>query len=117
LRSWIFNRVLDRHIDAGNWRAICEAEVPWSGPMWGRGRNKPTANEDQVESEIVSQTQELCNYLEHSGLNQDRRILLAQPTKFIVLEHDANSLKIEFELGKGQFATELLTEIGVEESM
>jgi len=117
LRSWIFNRVLDRHITAGNWSDICEAELPWSGPLWGRGCNKPTASENPIESEVVGQAHELCNYLEHSGLDQDRRVLLAQPTKFSLLDHDSDSLKIEFELGKGQFATELLTEFGAEESM
>lgn len=116
LRSWIFNQVLDQHLRAGNWRAIYDAEEAWCGPLWGRGRHNAGANEAPVESAVVGEIADLCDYLEHSGLNQERRPLLAQPRSFSILESSDESVVIEFELNTGQFATELLAEIGAEET-
>lgn len=115
LRSWIFNRVLDSHLKAGHWDALCEQYPLWTGPLWGRGRNAPQACEEPIETEVVSGLGELCNFLEHSGLTQERRPLLARPDSFSVITHSPELLALEFALGKGQFATELLAELGVEE--
>lgn len=117
LRSWIFNTVLDRHIQAGNWQTICGSEEPWSGPLWGRGLSKPAPGEEQIESEVTREIAQLCDFLEHSGLNQERRLLAARPANFSVVDHSSELLEIQFELFKGQFATELLAEIGVRESI
>lgn len=115
MRSWLFNCIVDRHIRNGDWDAICQSPSSWTGPLWGRGRNQPSELEENIEFAVAQENSALCDYLEHAGLNQERREVLAKPHQFRVLAHTAEYLDLEFELEKGQFATELLAEIGVAE--
>ena len=111
LRSWLFNQVLDRHIRAGNWPAMSAPNAAWTGPLWGRGRHAPSALERQVEDQVVEENALLCERLEFCGLDQQRRDLVARPARFRRVEAGEHSLQLEFELTRGQYATELLAEL------
>jgi tRNA pseudouridine13 synthase len=111
-RSYLFNQVLARRVEQGNWRQCLSgdfAEEP-SGPLWGRGRSPVSAETLAVEQEVLAQWSEWCNALEHVGLNQDRRVLGLQAENIDWKWLDTD-LELSFALGGGEFATAVLREV------
>ncbi len=112
LRSWLFNAILDAHIRSGNWPEIAASPEQWTGALWGRGRSRPgNSAESAIEARLCSNSLTLCEALEFSGLNQERRTLCAGPGAFAYEWEQSGRLRLEFELLPGQFATELIAEL------
>lgn len=138
-RSWLFNRVLSRRVEQGNWdkalpgeslitngttsafsvrilsreieHKVEQGELHPSGPMWGRG--KPTSLADALALEMAVLENELLfrNGLERAGMEQERRPLRL-PVKSLSWQFPhRDTLVLSFSLQPGSYATSVLREI------
>lgn len=130
-RSYIFNQVLAARIEKGLWGQSLAGDVDTTSnetqeagkataPMWGRGRLNSQADTLELEKAIVEPLQDLCNGMEHAGLNQERReiVSLIENMQWQWLEDgdDSFNLNISFALASGHYATSVLQEfMSVEE--
>ncbi|SOT98031.1 tRNA pseudouridine synthase D [Xanthomonas arboricola pv. fragariae] len=141
-RSALFNRVLTARVEQGNWDTALDGEA-WmldgsrsvfgpepftdvlaerlarfdihpSGPLWGAGELRSTAQAAAVEQGALSdpQSEVLRQGLEAAGLKQERRALRLRPRQLEYRWLDADSLQIEFALPPGCYATAVLWELG-----
>lgn len=106
-RSWLFNQVLHARLaDSGGQLAADD-----DGPLWGRGRSAAPAALAEREAQWLAPWQSWCNALEHGGLNQQRRTLLALPQALNWRWLDAATVELSFGLAAGQYATAMLREL------
>lgn len=116
LRSFVFNEVLALRIQQGLWGktlpgdVVDEAGLP-TGPLWGRGRVAATELAQALENEVAERHAALCNGLEHAGLDQERRSLVANPADLLWEWPQADQLVLTFTLPAGCYATAVLKEI------
>lgn len=139
VRSFLFNQVLARRVLAQNWnqalegdalnlngsrsffvpeiiddtirRRIAEGDVHPSGPLWGRGELATRMAVHALETEVINEHADLAQGLENAGLEQERRALRLLPRELRVEWPDTQSLRLEFSLPPGSYATVLLREI------
>lgn len=111
-RSWLFNQVLAKRVALDCWREPVSGEplAEPSGPLWGRGRNPATAELGELESSVTGEWASLSDWLEHCGLQQERRSLILKPEGY-GFEWQADSLQLTFALPPGAFATAVLREL------
>lgn len=126
-RSYIFNEVVAARIEKGLWGKSLAGDVDVAGnetttaekataPMWGRGRLTSKDQTLQLEKDISGPHHELCDGMEHAGLNQERRELVSYTENMQWQWLDNNDLTITFALASGHYATSVLQEfIQVEE--
>lgn len=116
VRSFIFNEVLALRIQQGLWGkslpgdVMDEAGRP-TGPLWGRGRVMATDQAQALENAVAERHATLCNGMEHAGLDQERRALVASPVEMSWEWPQANQLLVTFTLPAGNYATSVLNEI------
>lgn len=120
MRSWLFNQVLAERVRQGNWcRALDgegEATGPLStgplstGPLWGRGRPLSQGAVRELEQGVLQAYGPWCDFLEHCGLQQERRALQLLPQAFSA-EQQADQLHLQFALPAGTYATAVLREV------
>lgn len=138
-RSFLFNQVLARRVAARNWdsplegealnlngsrsffvpkiiddtirRRVAEGDVHPSGPLWGRGELATRMAVGKLETELINEHADLARGLENAGLEQERRALRLFPRELGIEWLDAQSLRLEFTLPPGSYATVLLREI------
>jgi tRNA pseudouridine13 synthase len=116
VRSFVFNEVLALRIQQGLWGktlpgdVIDEAGRP-TGPLWGRGRVTATDHALALESAVAERHATLCDGMEHAGLDQERRALVARPVGMSWEWPHADQLVITFSLPAGTYATSVLNEI------
>ncbi|WP_434989973.1 tRNA pseudouridine(13) synthase TruD [Xanthomonas melonis] len=141
-RSALFNRVLAARVQQGSWDSALEGEAwmldgsrsvfgpeSWSevlaerlarfdihpsGPLWGAGEPRPTGHAAALEQGALSdpQSQALRQGLEAAGLKQERRALRLRPHNLVHAWHDPHTLRVEFALPPGCYATAVLWELG-----
>lgn len=144
-RSFLFNQVLARRVAMATWdqavegdalnlegsrsffvpetidatirRRIAERDVHPSGPLWGRGELATRMAVRALETEVIHEHLDLAQGLERAGLEQERRALRLFPREFRAEWLDAHSLRLEFSLPPGSYATVLLREIAVLNNM
>ena len=112
MRSWLFNQVLALRVQQQCWDRAIEGdpEVYPSAPLWGRGRLNSTLQVREWEESIMKQHINWCHFLEHCGLQQERRPCVLKPSQFSYrLQEDSTIL--EFVLPPGTYATSLIREI------
>ena len=141
-RSALFNQVLAARVQDGSWDAALEGEVwvlsgsrsvfgpePWSevlverlaafdihpsGPLWGAGELRSAGDCAARELSALSDTQAIALRagLEKAELKQERRALrlLAEDLQWEWL--DDATLRLDFSLPPGSYATALLQELG-----
>ncbi len=137
-RSLVFNAVLARRVDAGDWsqlgagdlamldgsgshfpvaiideelrRRSSELDIHPSGPLWGRGLPATEGQALVHELAAASELAPVTDLLAAQGLSQERRALRCA-VKDLSVEHDAGNVTLSFFLGRGQFATAVLREI------
>lgn len=111
-RSWLFNQVLAERVHRKNWRQLLNGDPqPYpTGPMWGRGRNLASLDQLELEQRSLTSWRRWCEWLEHCGLNQERRALEIKPTAFSYAWQESDLL-LQFVLPPGSFATALLREV------
>ena len=120
VRSFVFNEVLALRIQQGLWGqtlpgdVMDEAGQP-TGPLWGRGRLSTTDQALALESGVAERHATLCDGMEHAGLDQARRALVATPGdmswEWQKADHQADQLVLAFSLPAGNYATSVLNEI------
>ncbi len=116
VRSFVFNEVLALRIQQGLWGQALPGDVmdeagrP-TGPLWGRGRVSTTDAAQALENGVAERHATLCDGMEHAGLDQDRRALVACPADLSWAWPQADQLVLTFALPAGQYATSVLEEI------
>lgn len=116
VRSFIFNEILAERIKRGLWGKTLDGDVfddkhLSTGAMWGRGRVTTSSEVQNLENEVAMRFAELCEGLEHAGLKQERRSLVAMPENFSWHWEDEDTLQLNFSLKAGQYATSVIAEI------
>lgn len=116
VRSFVFNEVLALRIQQGLWGktlpgdVMDEAGEP-TGPLWGRGRVITTDQAQALENGVAARHATLCDGMEHAGLDQERRALVASPAGMSWEWPQADQLVLTFSLPAGNYATSVLNEI------
>ncbi len=137
-RSLLFNAVLARRVEAGDWsqlapgdlasldgsasyfkvaamdddtrRRLAAFDIHPSGPLWGRG-NPPSEGEAlRHEMQTAAGFEDLVGLLVGENLEQERRALRCA-VRDLCVEADGGTVTLGFTLGRGQFATSVLREI------
>jgi tRNA pseudouridine13 synthase len=137
-RSLIFNALLARRVEAGDWstlapgdlaildgsashfavaavddelqRRLRDFDIHPSGPLWGRGPPQAKGQALLHELEMLREFPAVAELLAAAGLSQERRALRCA-IRELSAEYHANTLTLSFTLGRGQFATAVLREI------
>lgn len=116
VRSFVFNEVLAQRIHQGLWGkalpgdVLDEAGRP-TGPLWGRGRVITTDQAQALENGVAERHATLCDGLEHAGLDQERRSLVARLQDMTWAWPQPDQLALTFSLPAGSYATSVLNEI------
>jgi tRNA pseudouridine13 synthase len=116
VRSFVFNEVLALRMQQGLWGKTLPGDVmdeagrP-TGPLWGRGRVSTTDEAQALENGVAERHATLCDGMEHAGLDQDRRALVASPAEMSWQWPQADQLVLTFSLPAGTYATSVLTEV------
>ena len=126
-RSLVFNAVLARRVQAGDWsqlapgdlasldgsgshfavtavddelrRRLAEFDVHASGPLWGRGQPASQGYALQHELAVASELGAVTALLAGEGLSQERRALRCA-VRELTAERDVNTLTLSFSLGR-----------------
>jgi len=137
-RSLLFNAVLARRVEAGDWsqlscgdlaslegsgshfpviavddelrRRVNALDIHPSGPLWGRGLPASQGRALEHELAVSRELAAVADLLAAQGLTQERRALRCAIRDLTVLR-DASTLTLGFTLSRGQFATAVLREI------
>ena len=118
-RSYIFNEVLAARIEQGLWGNSIAGDIDVEGqsvdsaelataPMWGRGKLASSEQTLALETQVAETQPELCDGMEHAGLNQERRQLVSTVEGLRWDWHDQQQLELTFSLAAGQYATSVL---------
>lgn len=116
VRSFVFNEVLALRIQQGLWGKTLPGDVmdeagrP-TGPLWGRGRVITADQAQALENGVAERHATLCDGMEHAGLVQERRALVASPMEMSWDWPQADQLVLTFSLPAGNYATSVLNEI------
>lgn len=116
VRSFVFNEVLALRIQQGLWGKTLPGDVTDeagrpTGPLWGRGRVITTDQAQALEMGVAERHATLCEGMEHAGLDQERRALVARPVDMSWEWSHADQLVLTFSLHAGTYATSVLNEI------
>ncbi|MET0334379.1 MAG: tRNA pseudouridine(13) synthase TruD [Rhizobacter sp.] len=116
VRSFVFNEVLALRIQQGLWGKTLPGDVMDAaglptGPLWGRGRVRTTDQAQALENGVAERHATLCDGMEHAGLDQERRALVASPAEMSWHWLQADQLVLTFSLPAGTYATSVLGEI------
>jgi tRNA pseudouridine13 synthase len=82
-----------------------------TGPLWGRGRVSTTDQAQALENGVAERHATLCDGMEHAGLDQERRALVASPAGMAWEWPQGDQLVLAFSLPAGTYATAVLNEI------
>jgi tRNA pseudouridine13 synthase len=115
LRSLLFNEVLAKRVELGNYAEVIEGDVlvqglP-TGPLWGRGRSATVGAALEVEQLALQAHADTCEALEFTGVDQARRQLAMQPQNLRVESIDKSVQLLSFSLPPGAYATALLASV------
>jgi tRNA pseudouridine13 synthase len=116
VRSFVFNEVLALRIQQGLWGQtlpgdVLDAAGHPTGPLWGRGRVSTSDQAQALENSVAERHAALCDGLEHAGLDQERRPLVARPADLAWEWAQGDPLVLTFALPAGTYATSVLAEI------
>lgn len=120
LRAQLFNQVLAHRLREDNWTLCLPGEASEdgmpTGPMWGRGKLASSDSAAEVEQRCLLPWWPVALALEHAGLKQQRRSLIAQPVDLSWRQEagdggESSAVWVEFTLAPGSFATSILREL------
>lgn len=120
-RSYIFNEVIAARIQQGLWGNVLTGDVDIQGietdqislttaPLWGRGRLTSLDDALSLEQTVSGPHYELCDGMEHAGLNQERRAIVSIIENMQWQWVSDTELNICFALSSGHYATSVLQE-------
>jgi tRNA pseudouridine13 synthase len=135
LRAYVFNRMLALRVERGDWNTVlpgdvcllhgtrshfvCEevtddirtravgADIHPGVPLWGRGQ---AGLFSQPQEDSLADCRDICDFLETSGLELAWRPARLLADDFCWQFCDDSTLRLEFSLGAGSYATALLAE-------
>ncbi|MHC1479321.1 tRNA pseudouridine(13) synthase TruD [Frateuria aurantia] len=138
-RSQIFNAVLARRVEQGNWASGLEGEIwslagsrSWfgpedpdetlrqrlaggdihpSGPLWGQGDSPAAGQAGALEREAAAAYEDLARGLADARMDHDRRALRLIPSGLGWQWLDPATLQLQFELPAGAYATTVVREL------
>ena len=113
LRSFLFNEVLAARVAANNYTTqlsgdVLEEGVP-TAPLWGRGKSETTDMALEIEQQTLKPHADMCDELEFAGVTQARRKMAMIAKDVTVMPEQANSVRLNFELPVGSYATVFLS--------
>ncbi len=117
VRSFIFNEILAERIKTNLWGKTLDGDVfddasnQPTAALWGRGRISASHATAALENATAERYAALCEGLEHAGLTQERRALVAKPERFSWEWLADNTLRLHFSLPAGHYATMVIREI------
>lgn len=138
-RSWLFNAVLAARVRDGSWERLLPGELAMlagtasffrvgrpdgeledrlarhdispSGPLPGRGGDRPEADALAVEEAALAAEPALVEGLERAGVKAARRPLRLLPRELAWHRETSDVLVLEFALPAGAFATAVVAEL------
>ncbi len=138
LRAHVFNRLLAIGVESGDWNKIqsgsvcvlngtrgfftCDepnddirsrtsrGDIHPGLPLWGRSPSDTDLAFNDTQLACVAQYRTVCDFLEESGLDLAWRPARMVPDDFCWQFCDDSSLRLDFVLGAGSYATALLAE-------
>lgn len=138
VRGFLFNRVVSRRVELGNWNRIVDGDIASldgsrstfscrmpdpelsrrcdefdihpSGPLPGGGEIQIAQEAAEIEESVLAPYETLVGSMARAGLKAARRALRLVP-KGIEWEHDGRVLILKFELAPGAYATSVLREL------
>lgn len=138
LRAYVFNRLLARRVEQGDWNAvipgdvcllhgtrsmfICDAvdediraraasgDIHPGLPLWGRAQDTISARGSARSADSLGECRDICAFLETSGLDMAWRPARLLPDDFCWQFCDDGTLRLDFALGAGGYATALVAE-------
>lgn len=90
---------------------LSSREVCLTAPLWGTGELTSTDTAKEYESQCLKDFENLQAGLAKEGLKHERRPLLLIPEKFNYQWLDESTVKIEFYLPSGCYATSIIREL------
>ena len=90
---------------------LTDREVCLTAPLWGAGELTSCNNAKQYELDCLKEFAEIQQGLAKEGLKQERRPLLLVPEQFESHWLDEQSVRIEFYLPAGCYATSVIREL------
>lgn len=114
-RSWLFNEVLAERVTAGNWFVCLPGEpvddgMP-TGPLWGDGGTSAGEQLALLERAVVARHPEFEKLFLSTRMKPERRALVCRPERLCWHWLDDSTLRLQFVLPPGQYATTLLGDI------
>ena len=137
-RSLIFNNILAERVENNTWNQwqagdvmtfpdnqslifpnrqdesiperFLKHELLLTAPLWGQGELRSEHKVRSLEHKVASTFPELCQGVEVSGMQQERRSMQLFPKK-MTWQWEGDNLLINFSLNKGCYATTLLQEV------
>jgi tRNA pseudouridine13 synthase len=134
----VFNRLLAVRVENGDWNKIRSGDVCLLNgtrsfftcdevnddicsrasrgdihpglPLWGRSQSRAELGFNELQMECLAQCHAICGFLEESGLELAWRSARMVPDDFCWQFCDDGSLRLDFALGAGSYATALLAE-------
>lgn len=140
-RSLVFNAVLAERTGAGSWERLepgdlanldgrashfavtavdetlagrcARLDIHPTGPLWGRGAPPSGAGVLELEQRIAAGFTAACDLVVRAGMEQERRSLrlAVRDLHWRRDAADADSIVVEFRLGRGAYATVVLREV------
>jgi tRNA pseudouridine13 synthase len=139
LRGYLFNQLLAARVAEGSWNQVlpgdvcilqgtrsrfcCElpdadiarraatGDLHPALPLWGRGPVEQGAGRQAWTAALLAPEAAVCDFLERAGLTLDYRATRLLPDDFCWQFCDDDSLRLEFSLGAGSYATAVLAQI------
>jgi tRNA pseudouridine13 synthase len=138
LRAYVFNRMLALRVERGDWNRVVPGDVcllqgtrshfpceevtndirtrAASGdihpglPLWGQGQTGIDSRFSEQQADCLAECRDICDFLEASGLELAWRPARLLADDFCWQFCDDGTLRLEFSLGAGCYATALLAE-------
>jgi tRNA pseudouridine13 synthase len=138
-RSFLFNLILERRVIDGTWNRLLDGDcgnldgtgsifavagvdddlrhrvasldVHPTGAVWGQGASPVSGNVAALEQSVIDSHAPLARGLESQRVEQSRRALRARVIDLDWQIPDERTLRLEFTLGRGSFATAFLREL------
>ena len=113
LRSDLFNKVLDARREDGSLCRTLAGDVPDAfglptAPLWGRGRSATSGAALEIEQRALAPYADLLEALEHAGVQQARRSMVAEAQALTLGDLQDGCLTVQFTLPAGCYATTFL---------
>ncbi|MBA2652748.1 MAG: tRNA pseudouridine(13) synthase TruD [Tatlockia sp.] len=138
-RSFLFNQILTERVKEANWcqglagdvmqlagknsffsisiadeiiqERLAKFDISPAAPLWGKGEERASLDALTVQEKVLSNYKVWCEALEHHGLERAYRPLRLHPEQLNWEWPDEQTLKLNFKLEAGSYATSVVREL------